>query len=52
MNKWRVRIMGNNGRRLNIGYFENKDDAISARNKAYADLGYHENHGASHEINQ
>lgn len=52
MNKWRVRIMGDNGARLTIGYFENKDDAIVARNKAYADLGYCKNHGVSHEINQ
>lgn len=52
MNKWRVRIMGDSGVRLNIGYFENKDDAVAARNKAYADLGYHENHGVGHEVNQ
>ncbi|MBV4829283.1 HNH endonuclease [Escherichia coli] len=52
MNKWRVRIMGNNGERLTIGYFESKDDAVVARNKAYADLGYCENHGVSHEVNQ
>ena len=44
--------MGDSGVRLNIGYFENKDDAVAARNKAYADLGYHENHGVDHEVNQ
>ncbi|WP_096978476.1 HNH endonuclease signature motif containing protein [Escherichia coli] len=52
INKWRVRIMGNNGKSLSFGCFNNKDDAIAARNKAYADLGYHDNHGVSHEVNQ
>lgn len=52
INKWRVRIMGNNGKSLSFGCFDNKDDAIAARNKAYADLGYCENHGVSNENNQ
>lgn len=35
-----------------FAYDENKDDAVVARNKAYADLGYCENHGVSHEVDQ
>ena len=34
-----------NGRRIVIGRFKIKDDAISARAKANAEYGYHANHG-------
>jgi len=42
--KWLVKI-NKNGKRKHIGYFKNKDDAISARAKANLECGYHANHG-------
>lgn len=35
--------------RMHIGFFANKEDAISAREKAETSTGYHENHGVKSE---
>lgn len=43
--KWQARICGNNGQRIQIGYFKCKLEAVAARIRAEKDLGYHENHG-------
>lgn len=43
-NKWRAYIH-NSGREKHIGYFKEKDAAISARKAAEIALGYHANHG-------
>ncbi|EHP6354715.1 HNH endonuclease [Escherichia coli] len=51
ISKWRVRIMGNDGKSLSFGCFDNKDDAVAARNEAYIQLGYHDSHGVSYGIN-
>lgn len=42
--KWRAQIMVN-GRWKHLGRFESIDDAVSARNAAEKEYGYHENHG-------
>lgn len=42
--KWRVRI-GDGGKRLELGVFDNLLDAASARKSAEIRLGYHANHG-------
>lgn len=34
-------------RKIHLGYFQNKDDAIEARKAAERRLGFHANHGAS-----
>jgi hypothetical protein len=44
--RWKARI-GFNMRRVNLGSFENKADAIAARKKAEVLYGYHPNHGLS-----
>lgn len=44
--KWVVRIGGGKrGSRIYIGCFSSLDDAVSARNAAEIEHGYHENHG-------
>ena len=43
-NKWRAYIKVN-GKQITIGYFENKDDAITARALANKDNNFHLNHG-------
>lgn len=35
----------NNGKQETIGFFKTKGEAVEARQRAAADLGYHENHG-------
>ena len=42
--KWQAYI-ANNGKKIFLGYFSSKDDAVSARISANSVLGYHENHG-------
>lgn len=42
--KWVARI-NHKEKRICLGYFENKDDAISVRQKAEINFGYHYNHG-------
>lgn len=42
--KWRAEIKINN-RRVHLGLFTKKDDAIAARKAAEAEHGYHPNHG-------
>jgi len=42
--KWRVQIRAN-GVTTHVGYFDNIDDAISARKEADKLYGYHSNHG-------
>ena len=43
-NNWRVTI-SRDKKRYHIGMFKNIDDAIAARKKAEASLGFHANHG-------
>jgi hypothetical protein len=42
--KWHAQIRVK-GKRLNLGYFKLKEDAISARKEAQIKYGYHPNHG-------
>ncbi|MGR3525067.1 MAG: HNH endonuclease signature motif containing protein [Paracoccaceae bacterium] len=42
--RWWAFISSGNAR-ISLGYYENLDDAISARKSAEIDLGYHPNHG-------
>ena len=42
--KWRVTIY-NYGKKLHLGLFDDKFEAICARKSAERKLGYHENHG-------
>ena len=42
--KWRSRIKVNYSS-ISLGYFENFDDAVSARKKAEKKYGFHPNHG-------
>lgn len=42
--KWRAQILAN-GKKINLGRFENKADAVAARAKADVKYGYHPNHG-------
>ena len=44
--KWRVTI-GAGGKRIHIGEFREKSEAVAARKKAELLLGYHPNHGSS-----
>lgn len=45
MNKWRVRITDNSGRKVSLGAFDDFFEAVCARKSAEIMLGYHENHG-------
>ena len=47
LNKWCSQIRHNN-KVIHLGYFDNKDDAISARISANKLYGYHNGHGAKH----
>ena len=42
--KWKANI-GHKGKKVALGTFENKEDAIKARQSANIKYGYHENHG-------
>ena len=42
--KWHSYINAD-GQRIRLGYFENFDDAVSARKSAEVKYGYHKNHG-------
>jgi hypothetical protein len=42
--KWRAQIQVD-GKGLHLGYFTNKEDAISARKEADIKYGFHKNHG-------
>jgi len=42
--KW-LACIGIGGKQINLGYFENKDDAIAARKAANIKYGFHPNHG-------
>ena len=44
--KWMARIVGD-GKRLSLGFFENKEDAVLARKNAELLYGYHKNHGST-----
>lgn len=48
-NKWTTRIMVN-GKYKNLGYFDDKQDAIKARKTANIKYGFHENHGKKQVI--
>ena len=41
--KWRARI--GNGKQTDLGYFNSKTEAITARRRAEYELGFHPNHG-------
>ena len=43
--KFRVRIHGDNGNRIHIGYFSTIKEAADARRNAEKRFGYHKNHG-------
>jgi hypothetical protein len=43
--KWRSRIQDKNGRRILIGLYDSKQEAVTARKAAEKVMGYHENHG-------
>ena len=43
-NRWRS-VIGINGRSLHIGYFNTRDEAISARKSKECELGFSERHG-------
>ena len=42
--KWAAQI-GDGGKAVYLGVFQNKEDAVSARKKASEELNYHKNHG-------
>ncbi|MCK4818123.1 hypothetical protein KA005_20300 [bacterium] len=42
--KWIAQI-GSNGKRVHIGRYETKEDAIVARKNAEKELWFHKNHG-------
>jgi len=46
VNKWRAYVTVN-GKRLWLGYFADKDDAIAARKEANIKYGFSPNHGAA-----
>ena len=46
--RWNARIMVN-GKAINLGSFENKEDAIVARLEAVKKYNFHENHGESND---
>ncbi len=43
-NKWLASIRVQ-GKRIGLGFFDNKDDAIAARKAANVKYGFHQNHG-------
>lgn len=43
--RWKVHI-GVNGKRIHLGSFANKQEAIKTRQKANIEYGFHENHGS------
>lgn len=45
--KWQVKITVNH-KQKHIGFFAEMDEAIVARDKAWAEHGFHENHGRRH----
>jgi len=49
--KWQARISVD-GHRINLGCFENKLDAVSAREAAHIKYGFHENHGKQEKRNE
>lgn len=48
-NRWVSRIMVE-GKSKYLGCFTNKEDAIAARKKAEAELGFHKNHGTERPL--
>lgn len=44
-NKWQAQIMGF-GKKVSLGYFALKADAVEARQKAEIKFGFHANHGS------
>ena len=44
ISKWKVRI-GVKGKRVHIGYFNNMQEAVLAREQSKIDYGFHPNHG-------
>jgi len=48
--KWVVKAYGADGKQKHIGYFADFDDAVAARDKAYLERGYHQNHGLPREV--
>jgi len=43
--RWRAYIMIND-KQINLGYYENKNEAINARKEANVKHGFHKNHGS------
>jgi hypothetical protein len=43
--KWGVNIIDNNGKQIDLGYFNNFEEAIVVRKSAEEEYGYHPNHG-------
>lgn len=43
--KWHAYIQDRPGHRVNLGWFENREDASAARKAAERRFGYHSNHG-------
>jgi hypothetical protein len=44
LGKWKAQIMAE-GKKKNLGYFNIKEDAMTARKSAELEFGYHKNHG-------
>ena len=42
--KWVSEIFAD-GRKISLGYFKDKEEAIQARKQANIEYGFHENHG-------
>jgi len=49
-NKWIALIKDNNGKRVYLGLFIDKNDAILARKNAELIYGYHKNHGTNRDL--
>jgi len=47
--KWRSLIVSG-GRKIHLGYFHDKEDAIAARKAAEVFYGFHENHGTERPL--
>lgn len=43
-NRWRV-VVNTIPKAMNVGSFQTMEEAVAARDAAWADLGFHENHG-------